>query len=877
MDEASPVTRRDFIAGASTIVATAAVGASLTQAQATGNAPSSPSASARLPSPGKWPVLKRYDADHLRRIAMPLGGIGTGTIAIGGRGNLQDFELVNRPAKGYTPPNTFFALWAKPQNGEAVTRCIEGPYDTENYQGSSGAVGRNHGLPRFRNCNFAAAYPMGQVLLQDDAVSLQVRIEAFNPMTPVDTDLSGLPVAILRFVLINATNTPIQASVCGTMENFIGWEGNRGKVDQNVNEFRGEGSGPVRGIFMHSEGVKPDSTASGTLALATTATNVTHRTMWAELSWGDSLLDFWDDFSDDGKLEARKSTIPAPFGSVAAMVDVPANGEAAVTFLIGWRFPNRINWNEPRERIGNYYCTQFSDAWDAVTKVAPRLEELETKTIDFVRSFVDSDLPPVVKEAALFNASTLRTQTSFRAEDGRFYGWEGCNDYDGCCHGSCTHVWNYEHATPFLYGSLARMMREIEFGHATQKNGYQSFRVNLPLIHAQETKPAAADGQMGTIMKLYREWRLSGDEKVLKTLWPYAKAALQFAWGPGGWDADRDGVMEGCQHNTMDIEYYGPNPEVGVWYLGALRAGEEMAKAVGDDPFAQVCGDLFRRGSSWFDANLFNGGYYEQHIVPAKDEKAIAEGLRLGAGAKDLAHPELQLGAGCLTDQLVGQVMASVTGLGHLLNENNIRTTLASIRKHNYCSDLSGHFNHLRTYALGNEAGTIIATYPRGNRPKRPFPYAFEVWTGLEYTAAAGMFFEGMNEAGLQIVQAVRDRHEGRKRNPFDEPECGHHYARAMASWAMILAMTGFHYDGVDQLLRFASSPKPAMWFWSNGDAWGTFTQKPANGAVAVTLEVKGGTLKLARIELAEAGKHILPAARELKAGERLEANVRAS
>jgi non-lysosomal glucosylceramidase len=511
-----------------------------------------------------------------------------------------------------------------------------------------------------------------------------------------------------------------------------------------------------------------------------------------------------------------------------------------------------------------------------VTKIAPQLDELEKKTVEFVKAFVDSDLPPVIKEAALFNASTLRTQTSFRAEDGRFYGWEGCNDYDGCCTGSCTHVWNYEQATPFLYGSLSRSMREVEFGHATQKNGYMSFRVNLPLVHAQEQKPAAADGQMGTIMKLYRDWRLSGDDKMLKTLWPYAKTALQFAWIPGGWDADHDGVMEGCQHNTMDIEYYGPNPEVGVWYLGALRAGEEMAKTIGDEAFAKVCRDLFQRGSSWLDANLFNGEYYEQHIVPAADEKSIAEGLRLGAGAKDLEHPELQLGAGCLTDQLVGQYMAHVAGLGYLLAQGNVRTTLASIVKYNYCDDLSGHFNHLRTYALGEEAGTIIATYPKGRRPKRPFPYAFEVWTGLEYTAAAGMLYEGLDDDALKIVAAVRDRHEGFKRNPFDEPECGHHYARAMASWGLILAATGFHYDGVDGRITFKASPKSTTWFWSSGDAWGTFQQSKQRNATQAKLNVLGGSINVKTLTLTGGGTHGLDATRALKAGESLEATITA-
>jgi non-lysosomal glucosylceramidase len=209
------------------------------------------------------------------------------------------------------------------------------------------------------------------------------------------------------------------------------------------------------------------------------------------------------------------------------------------------------------------------------------LDSLEKRTVDFVRDFCDSDLPDPVKESALFNVSTLRSQTCFQTPDGHLFGFEGCATQRGCCHGSCTHVWNYEVATPFLFGALARSMREIEFAHATDDQGLMSFRVGLPLGRARHFGKAAADGQMGCLLKIYREWQLSGDDQFLRSLWPQVRKALEFCWIPGGWDADRDGVMEGCQHNTMDVEYYGPNPQMEFWYLGALRAAEEMARHMG--------------------------------------------------------------------------------------------------------------------------------------------------------------------------------------------------------------------------------------------------------------------------------------------------------
>jgi len=363
---------------------------------------------------------------------------------------------------------------------------------------------------------------------------------------------------------------------------------------------------------------------------------------------------------------------------------------------------------------------------------------------------------------------------------------------------------------------------------------------------------AAADGQMGCLMKLYRDWQTSGDENFLRALWPNAKKALSFAWLPGGWDADQDGVMEGCQHNTMDIEYFGPNPEIETWYLGALRAAEEMARFVGDTAFEKKCGQLFASGKDWTDQNLFNGEYFEHQIIPVVDGLKIPPSLLVGMGAKNLAQPDYQLGAGCLVDQLVGQYMAHICGLGYLLDPDHIVKTLKSILKYNRKDSFQGHFNCLRSYALGDETALLVASYPKG-RPENPFPYFSEAWTGLEYVAAAGMIYEGLVNESVHCYQDTRNRYDGLKRNPFDEAECGHHYARAMASWAAILAFPGFQYSGVTKRMTF--SAQEGHFFWSNGYAWGQCTIRDHADSYQIELSVKNGELKLDTFELRGVGE----------------------
>ena len=832
-----------------------------------------------------WPVLKHYDQDHIARIALPLGGIGTGTVSLGGRGDLRDWEIMNRPAKGFNPgpPRDiapFFALYVR-QAGETVhPGALEGPVDLSLYEGAWGSPAKNHGLPRFRRCTFRAAYPLGQIMLSDPDIPVSVRLKAFNPLIPGDVDSSSIPVAVLKYVITNQTDRALEVSVCGAVQNFIGmdgwevqrvWGGTYQPVGAKGNCNTWRESDRARGIVMSSAGVDRKSGAWGTMALTTLArTGVTYRTSWKSKAWGSSTLDFWDDFSADGELtDPEPSKQDAPMASLAAKLTLRPRATGTVTFLITWHFPNRYAWSQAP--IRNYYANQYEDAWDVVDKVAPRLADLESRTVRFVQTFCDSDLPEVVKEAALFNLSTLRSQTCFRTADGLFFGWEGCHDCEGCCHGSCTHVWNYEQATAFVFGELACKMREAEFGHAVNDQGLLSFRINLPIDSARSFAKAAADGQMGCIMKMYRDWQLSGNDVLLRRLYPQVKKALEFCWIPGGWDADRDGVMEGCQHNTMDVEYYGPNPQMEIWYLGALRACAEMAEYLEDRAFAGTCRALFTQGSTWTDRHLFNEEYYEHQIRAPQDPAEIAPALRVGMGAKDATKPDYQLGSGCLVDQLVGQFMAHVCHLGYLTKSENVQATLRSIMKYNHRDSLRSHFNCFRSYALGDEAALLMASYPHG-RPENPFPYFTEVMTGFEYTAAVGMLYEGQLDAGLQCIKDIRDRYDGRKRSPFDEAECGHHYARAMASWAAVLALSDFHYSAVTQHMTICA--KNGTYFWSHGYGYGTIDVAATQGtAKRMRLRVIEGELRLRRFSVKGLGTARIekPA---IKAGESYEFTV---
>ncbi|MFZ0214828.1 MAG: GH116 family glycosyl-hydrolase [Candidatus Dormiibacterota bacterium] len=818
----------------------------------------------------------RYEGERLASVALPVGGIGTGTISVSGQGRWQDWEIENRPAKGFQPEYAFFSVWEREAGASepGQVRLLEGPLEPP-FHGSRGVELRTGGLPRFERCAFDGLYPFGRIELGDSASALEVALEVWNPLLPPDEDRSGIPVAIANLEFRNTAAKPRELAVATCLSSLLTAPAAWAAVED----------GGLRGAAVRGR-----HEWQGSMAVACLGTEeVQVRTGW-QRGWKDGLLAFWDALSETGRLPDATE----PEEAVAQVLTRTVLEPGATwmgTFLLAWHFPMRTPWATPtptgavgapgiamlspdRRWTRNHYATRFADAWDVIRFVESHLDELAQGTRRFAEALWTSDLPVAVRDAAMCSLTALRSETTFRAEDGRLYGWEGCDDRTGCCHGTCTHVWNYEWATPLLFGKLARSMRDTEFLDSTREDGMMSFRSGRPDPERAPASFAAADGQFGCIVKLHREWRLSGEDSWLSRLWPRARAALAWTWGGSGWDRDQDGLPEGCQHHTLDVEYLGPNPLTGFWYLAALRAAEEMARHLGDVEVAERCRRLFESGSRRIVEVLFNGEYFEQADPPqdvlitpevARPEEVLDLRRRLAQGLP-LPH---QVGPGCLVDQLVGQLVARLCELGDLADRGAVRSAAKAVFDHNQVSDFGALTNVYRTYATRGDAGLVMVSYPRGGRPRSPVAYFSEAMTGFEYTAAAALIQEGFEQEGLRCVEAVRARYDGHRRNPYDEAECGHHYVRAMASWAVLLSLTGFSYSAQSGEMRIADAGRPCRWFWANGSAWGTVRQRPAPSGTQLDLEVGGGELRIRSLGLRGHGRAELSRPETLRAGAR--------
>jgi len=858
--------RREFLKQSLGVAAAAAIDEGTANAKqaaqpaAPDGAPAAPAAAA-APARARVTYPRAFTGSQLSQISFPLGGVGAGSIGLGGRGQLRDWQIFNRPDRGNAPGYVFPAI--------RVDRGARGPFVSvlearlqPPYQGAFGLGSRSApGLQRLESARFTGEFPLAQVRFRDRRLPVSVTLDAFSPFIPHDADASGLPIAVLRYRVSNPQSVPATVSIAYSIENPLltvsePWY----RPDPRVNEVR-TATG-IQGVLMHNPSLYQDNPLVGSLGLWVLGAadgSVTMLRGWPRARWWTSALHFWDDFSDDGALGPEAPQI-GPVAAVCVQRTIAAGDTADYTFLVSWHFPNRTpdrcGWDaaegEGGTLIGNHYCTRFRDAWQAAQHAAEHLPDLERHTRLFVSAIRESTIPAAIKDAATANLSTLVTPTCFRTTDGEFHGFEGCADDSGCCFGNCTHVWNYEAATDHVFPELARSLRRAAFGYSMDKDGGMRFRQLLP-DGADRFPTAAADGQMGQIMKVYLDWRLTGDDAWLRDLWPKVKRAIAFAWIPNGWDADRDGVLEGVQHNTYDIEFYGPNPLCGIYYLGALRAVEEMARVVDDAATANEARRLFDTGRTWIDTHLFNGEFYVQQ-VRGRPRQTIPPELMNTMGSDDTETPEYQMGAGCLVDQLVGQYQAEVAGLGPLVDPAYCKTALQSIYRYNYKHEMTEHANVQRTFVLNDEGALVVAAYANGQRPGVPFPYYAEVFTGLEYTAASHMIFAGMVREGIECIANIRARYDGERRNPWDEAECGSHYARAMASWSALLAISGFRYHG--GLREVTVLPRLPMrgfrCFWSSGTGWGTFEFGPSGNPLRI--RVLSGTLGCSVIVMPDTG-----------------------
>jgi len=817
-----------------------------------------------------------YRGKNLLQVAMPMGGIGAGCVCLNGHGGLQDFSLRHKPdftalPDGHSCIDTAFALLHLPET--KVTRLVEGPLEPEKVydqglQGQGYRKGGHEGFPRFRDGFFEGEFPFGHVRLRDPKVPLEVRVTGFNPFIPLDDKNSGLPCVILEYALRNTSRKTVPYEFSYHLSHLALGAGEREKGMRNA-IVRNQGV-----LFTNTE--SPASESFGSACLLALHGQPLVKGMWYRGGWFDALSVLWKEVST-GRFKPNKGSNGVDIdgrngGSLLFRGKIKPGQTVTRSLVIAWHFPNSNvtagglpadNGVKSCCREGEecaawrpFYAGVWQDAGDVAGYVRKNYASLRQRTLAFKDALFGSTVPREVLDAVSANLAILKSPTVLRQENGTVWAWEGCFTSTGCCHGSCTHVWNYAQSLCHLFPALERTLRESELRHSIDERGHVTFRAALPGGPVAHTFHAAADGQLGGILKVYRDWQISGDTAWLRSLYPAARRSLNYCIE--AWDPDRRGGLFEPHHNTYDIEFWGPDGMCGSIYVGALSALSLMAGALGQKADAKAYGELAERAAQFLDHELFNGEYYQQKVeykglrdqsflkriekIPGEKESDMLRLLRSEG-------PNYQYGSGCLSDGIIGGWMAHLYGVHTPLDRKNIRRSLASIYRYNFKKDLSEHACCQRPgYAIGNEAGLLLCSWPRGGKPTLPFVYSDEVFTGIEYQVASHLILEGQVKEGLAIVKAARSRYDGHVRNPWNEYECGSYYARAMSSYALLPSLAGFRYSAVEKTLWFAPKLKtrPFTTFFSTATAYGSITLDRS----ALTVSILEGRLEIRRLRL---------------------------
>lgn len=835
-----------------------AVGAGVLGVSTTPSIAAESSASPRAVRSSRSRYNGEYTGVRLNRVAFPLGGMGAGMICLEGTGALSHFSLRNQP-QVFNEPTTFAAICVKGGSGRGnVARVLEGPVPGWKLFGQpgtgNGAAGTSFGLPRFREARFRARFPFATVRLSEKAVPLTVEITGWSPFEPGDADNASLPVAAIEYRFANPTSRPLDAVFSFNAKNFMAVGGN----PQAVKPAAG-------GFTLWSAAAKDKAWEEGAWSATTSDPGVQVNHAWFRGGWWDALTMAWKDIAEGACFE--RPPVSEDAASPGATLFVPftlaPGGSKTVVLRLAWYVGTtniRIGKDakDAPKIEGSYtpwYAGRFANIDALNTYWRDNVDRLRENSARFAGAFHSSTLPPEVMEAVAANLTILKSPTVLRQADGRLWAWEGCSDGGGCCHGSCTHVWNYAQAVPHLFPTLERTLRETEFGPSQDSRGHQTFRAALPIRPLEPDFHAAADGQLGGVMKVHREWRVSGDTEWLRRLWPKVRASLDYCITT--WDPERRGWLEEPHHNTYDIEFWGPDGMCTSFYLGALKAAVVMGRALNDDVARYE--ELLQKGVTRMEGDLWDGEYFVQKIewknLKAKNPQEVQSfGGDYSLEARELLKnegPKYQYGAGCLADGVLGCWLADVCGIEQPISAAKVISHLKAIHRYNLKRDLTDHANPQRpSYACGAEGGLLLCSWPKGGKLSLPFVYSDEVWTGIEYQVASHLMLMGEVDLGLDIVRVCRDRYDGRIRNPFNEYECGHWYARAMSSYGLLQGLSGARYDAVTQVLHLTPRLK--------GDFRCFLSTSTGYGVVGVKrgkpfLDVRHGSIPVKTIAYAKA------------------------
>jgi len=792
-----------------------------------------------------------YSGNDLRYIGMPVSGICTGQVYLSGEGRLchwDVFKSYGGRADSGDPRGPHYAFPQIPDQPFAqgfALRC-------------AGDRARSLDQAGFTTVEFCGAYPTGTVRYRDPGCPVTVELEAFSPFIPLDEEDSGLPLVLLSYTLRNMNSSRVELDIGGWLDNPVCPFSPPPRGQRTVKPLTAPDHSGLEFSVALEPGQSPDGNGSMTLALLGQPLDI-RLVPQLPVAAGQPMADAAM-AARGGMVAEARGEFGSPLVGVVSTHRSLAPGESTtVVFAVAWHFAaytgGKVFFSTMENipdltRKRRYYSRRFPDSRSVVGYAVANFERLAGLTRLWTRTWYDSTLPFWFLDRTFLNISILATQTCHRFDDGRFYAWEGVDS----CPGTCQHVWMYAQAMAHVFPELERITRErVDYGIAYHADGTMDYRAEGSTHGEQAIAPMenpgeavlAVDGMAGTVIRIYREHKMSASPDFLRRLWPRVRKSIEFMMTL---DKDVDGLLEGPQYNTLDATWYGRIPSVSSLFLGVLAVGRAMALEMGEPQFAAVCERRLQAGRTSFVAKLFNGEYFEHEPDRTKPDT-------------------LSLDDGCYIDQVLGQSWAHQVGYERVIPADESRSALRSIWKYSLAPDAGAYregFKRIRGgrwYAMPGEPGIIMCTWPLKDPERAAIKhtdmglgvsaeaYFNECMNGFEYEVAAHMIAEGMVDEGLAVTRVIDQRYSPSRRNPWNEVECGDHYSRSMASFGVFLTACGLDYHGPAQTLGFDPKVQPEDFRCAVllAEGWGTYQQRIRQDRFVANLTLRHGRTQLRR------------------------------
>lgn len=781
-----------------------------------------------------------YSGKELAYVGMPIGGLFTGTVYLGGDGKLWLWDIFNEYKEGIVSKT--YENWQgkkeiKARDGANFIFPVSPEYPFEQGFGIKVTQQKQEwekslDFKGFDDITFKGQYPIAEVSYRDKEIPVAIDLFSFSPFKPLDVKSSSYPATIMSFKVTNSSSEKVQVALSGWLENAALNNSQNNPTVQLVNSVQKTKNYSVLNCVAKTDSEtimnQPDF---GNMSLLLLDSDKKTKAS-AEVTILKSTI-----FPENEITQATATHGEQLIGAISKSFSLKPNETKEIVFIISWYFPNVIlpkfikSFKEFEKR---QYVNQFKNAQEVAVEIAKNYGELYENTKLWTQVYYEeSTLPHWFLNRTFLNTSILATETCLLLEDGRFWAWEGI----GCCPGTCTHVWHYAQALGRIFPEIEKNLREkTDFVVINKETGGIHFRGAL-------AKKYAADGQAGIVLRSYRDYQISINNDFLIKNWENIKLTLQYLINLDKEDGQANGTIFGEQHNTLDAEWYGNIPVITSLYLASLAAAIEMAKVMNDVDAQKEYETILDLGKKNIEA-LFNGEYFIQ-IEDPKHKVAIGTGK------------------GCYIDQVFGQSWAYQVGLGQLYNKEMIDSALESLWKYNFVKDMGALRDSLspevngRPYALSGDAGLVMCTWPLGGKKDDwekhwQFGYFNECMTGFEHQVASHMIWENKLDYGFTILKAIHERYRPEKRNPYNEIECSDHYSRAMASYGAFIAVCGFTYNGPKGQIGFAPKLTPENFSaaFTAAESWGTMKQMRTANSQTNQLKIAFGNLTIQEISL---------------------------